>query len=174
MRKRPKKSQPSRKAEARECKASSPRKAMDESERRALWTRLYIQRGLTGLSLILAVALGFFVGKAGRDLDTYYFHLNWVQRLQAQLLAENEMARRTANQVITLFDGLQRCRCEGEAESLDLAYNQFLDLVEAQLKEKEQTQALLREFETQQALRNGEKPPADATKSTQTTRAGAR
>ena len=114
-----------------------------------LQTRIYLQRGIIGFLCLFAGVTGFFSIRAGRDLDTYWWHVNWVERIVTTGERERAVSRELNRTVRDLFQSLQHCACEGDPDERRRLWDRFMDLLHVEEQLARQTETLFREYERQ-------------------------
>ena len=114
-----------------------------------LKTRIYLQRAIIGFLCLFAGVTGFFSIRAGRDLDTYWRHVNWVEHIVAAGERERAISRELNQTVRDLFQSLQHCACEGDLHERRRLWHQFMDLLDVEEQLARQTERLFREYERQ-------------------------
>ena len=106
--------------------------------------------------LVLLAATGWVIAiKAGRDLDTYWWHLQWVQRAVAAGQQERDLRGQLHDTLRELFQSFEHCRCQGDIEARNRLWHRFLDLLDAEERLAKETDRL---FEAYQARLKEETP----------------
>ena len=114
--------------------------------------RIFVLRILLGLLLVLALLGWTFAVRAGKDLDTYWWHLQWVQRLMDAGQRERQLHQRLNHTVGELFQALEHCRCDGDPEARNQLWVRFLDLLEQETRLSQHSDRLFRDYEQRNSL----------------------